>query len=156
VDLRRSVLRIPTYLGPSAIHGLGVFTPSNVSAGTLIWDLTPKIDWRIALAVLDGLEEPYRSELRSYCYLEDAGTLVLCGDNARFMNHSLDPNCDDPSPTVTIARRDIRAGEELTVDYRLFDFIAAAHPETGGFDTGATLAQGANGGGARGAPRVRT
>lgn len=50
--------------------------------------------------------------------------LVLCGDNARFMNHSFEPNCDDRTG-VTFALRDILAGEELTCDYRVFDLESA-------------------------------
>lgn len=53
------------------------------------------------------------------------GLYVLCGDDARFFNHSEDPNCfdfySDEEQDLTAARRDIRTGEELTCDYALFD-----------------------------------
>lgn len=51
--------------------------------------------------------------------------MVLCGDNARFMNHSFEPNCDDDGGEFTTAARDIEAGEELTCDYRRFDAPSA-------------------------------
>jgi SET domain-containing protein len=115
---------LPTYLNQSEIHGTGVFTSVDIPAGTTVWTFTPDLDWRIPLVVLEQFPEPYRTYLRAYCYQETPDVLILCGDNARFMNHSFDPNCDD-GPEVTFARRDIRAGEELTCDYRAFDLESA-------------------------------
>ena len=120
------MFRIPTYLGESAIHGLGVFTPQPIPAGTVIWAFDAAADWKIAPEDLERFPEPYQSRLRVYCYLDSDGFYVLCGDNARFMNHSEHPNCDDPGGLYTITNRDIAAGEELTCDYRNFDAEAAA------------------------------
>ena len=119
------MFRVPTYLSSSPLHGTGVFAGADIPAGTLVWEFTPQIDWRIAEADFARFPEPYRSLLRPYCYLEPDGMLVLCGDNARFMNHSFQPNCDDTGPHRTIALRDIAAGEELTCDYRSFDLESA-------------------------------
>ena len=55
---------------------------------------------------------------------KSSGLYVLCGDDARFFNHSADPNCldlDDGAGGITVAHRDIQRGEELTCDYALFD-----------------------------------
>lgn len=51
---------------------------------------------------------------------------ILCADNARFFNHSDNPNThvvEDPEDeeTADVASKDIQIGEELTVDYREFD-----------------------------------
>src|SRR5262249_13864412 len=62
-----------------------------------------------------------------YAYLHTkTGEYVLCGDDARFVNHSSDPNLIGFYPPgdkqgVDIAARDIKAGEELTCDYGTFD-----------------------------------
>lgn len=114
------MFRIPTYVGRSEIHGFGVFTPDPIDAGTTIWDFTPGIDWEMTPEELEAFPEPYRSRLLTYSYKDERGIYVLCGDNARYMNHSDTPNCDDGGP-VTVAARHIEAGEELTCDYRLFD-----------------------------------
>jgi hypothetical protein len=54
-----------------------------------------------------------------------SGLYVLCGDDARFLNHSENPNCFDfysgEEQDITVAERDIYLGEELTCNYALFD-----------------------------------
>ena len=112
---------IPTYLGPSDIHGTGVFTARDLPAGTRIWEFTPGVDWEITPDDLAAFPEPYQTQLRAWCYLDEDRFYVFCGDNGKFMNHSFAPNCDDPPGRTTLTNRDIRAGEELTCDYRTFD-----------------------------------
>ncbi|HYE96390.1 MAG TPA: SET domain-containing protein [Rubricoccaceae bacterium] len=116
---------IPTYLAPSPIHGTGVFTPVPIKAGTILWRLDPSTDWEIPPEDFARFPEPYQSRLRAYAYQNFEGVYILCGDNARYMNHADDPNCDDSGQVITVARRDIAAGEELTCDYRLFDAESA-------------------------------
>ncbi len=115
------MFRVPTYLSESSLHGLGVFTPQPIPRNTIIWEFNASIDWRLDPRMIEAFPEPYRSAYRSWCYLEEDGMLVLCGDNARFMNHSFEPNCDDATGPHTVTLRDIDAGEELTCDYRSFD-----------------------------------
>lgn len=112
---------IPTYVAPSPIAGVGVFTSEPIPAGTIVWEFTEGVDLRLDPAVIAAIPDPLGAMLRRYCYQEEDGTLVLCGDNARFMNHSFEPNCDDDGGPHTVTNRDIQAGEELTCDYRLFD-----------------------------------
>lgn len=116
---------IPTYLAASPIHGTGVFTPAPIAAGSKIWELSPPVDWEIPPEDLKRFPEPYRERLKMYCYLNEQGVYVLCGDNAKFMNHSDTPNCDDTGGIRTIALVDIPAHTELTCDYRTFDMESA-------------------------------
>ena len=111
---------IPTQLKPSSIHGTGVYAVEPIAAGTAIWEFTEGVDWRIEADDLAAFPEPYQSRLRVWAYLDFDGRYVLCGDTAKFMNHSDDPNCEEPEGQ-TVAVRDIAAGEELTCDYRTFD-----------------------------------
>lgn len=115
------MLRVPTYVGPSSISGVGLFTAKDLPADTIIWEYTEGVDWRIAPEELALFPEPYRSRLKHYLYQEESGVYVLCGDNAKFMNHDPSPNCDDTGQQHTVTNRAIRAGEELTCDYRAFD-----------------------------------
>lgn len=112
---------IPTFLAPSPIHGIGVFTREFIPAHTRIWEFTPGVDWRLRPEELAAFPEPYQSAIRNWCYLDDDGSYVLCGDNAKFMNHADAPNCDDPEGLHTITNRAILPGEELTCNYRNFD-----------------------------------
>lgn len=118
---------VPTYLAPSPIHGVGVFTPSFIPAGTVIWSFRAGVDLKLEPDELEQIPPRLRERFRAYCYLEAGGQYVLCGDNARYMNHSSEPSCDD-SGTVTRAARDIQPREELTCDYRAFDAGWAASP----------------------------
>lgn len=98
-----------------------MFTPVSIPAGTLVWSFDEEVDWTLSAEDLEHFPEAYREQLKRYCYLDESGAYILCGDNARFMNHSDDPNCDDWTGPFTLARRDIEPHEELTCDYRAFD-----------------------------------
>lgn len=115
------MLLVPTYVAPSEISGVGLYAGTDLDEGTVIWEYDGSVDWRLSPEQLEAFPEPYRSRMRHYVYLDGGGLYILCGDNAKFMNHSEHPNCDDPDGAYTITRRAIAAGEELTCDYRQFD-----------------------------------
>ena len=119
------MLLVKTYLDRSKIHGIGLFAAERIAKGTVIWRRSPEIDLLLEPAQLDRLAPPAREQIEKYTYLDrHLGKLVLCGDDARFFNHSDEPNClDFPDDTggTTVAKRDIEAGEELTSDYASFD-----------------------------------
>lgn len=118
------MLHVPTYVAPSPIAGMGLFAAVDLPPGHVIWEFTEGVDWRIPPDDFERFPEPYRSQMRHYLYMDESGVLVLCGDNAKFMNHADYPNCDDSGAEHTVTLRAIRAGEELTCDYTLFDFEA--------------------------------
>ncbi len=130
--MKEGMLRVPTIVAPSSIEGVGLFAATNIRKGTVVWEFEQGVDWTIPKADFTRFPEPYRSWLRRYVYQSEAGHYVLCGDNGKYMNHSFQPNCDD-SGTVTVALRDIAAGEELTCDYRLFEFDAEVDVELQAF-----------------------
>lgn len=111
---------IPTYLGQSTIHGFGVFTACGIEPGICIWEFVEGVDLRLSSKDLDALPANLRPTISSYCYREASGMYVLCGDNAKFMNHSTQPSCDDDG-IVTMVRTRLPANAELTCDYRRFD-----------------------------------
>lgn len=100
---------------------MGLYTGVDVEAETVIWEYDERVDWKITPEQFVAFPEPYRSRMGHYVYLDDSGLYILCGDNAKFMNHSDTPNCDDPDGEYTVTRRAIGAGEELTCDYTQFD-----------------------------------
>ncbi len=120
------MLLVKTSLEISSIHGIGLFADELIREGTILWKFHPNIDIRLTAEQISQLCKPSREQTRKYTYRErHTGLYVLCGDDARFFNHSVEPNCIDvfnnEEEDLTIARRDIQAGEELTCDYSLFD-----------------------------------
>ena len=115
------MLRVRTYLAPSTIEGIGLFAAEPIPRGTLIWKHDERFDLSYDLREIDEEDALLHEMLRCYGYQpSDAPVVVLCGDNARFMNHSSRPNADDIGD-LTIACRDIAKGEEITCDYAKFD-----------------------------------
>ena len=121
------MLLVATELRESRIHGIGLFAAQQIKKGTPVWRFSSLIDLRLEHGIIQRLALPARSQIDSYVYLDNrTHELILCGDDARFFNHSPIPNViDDPSdPHLCIAARDIEFGEELTQDYRSFDLLA--------------------------------
>jgi len=115
------MLLVPTYLAPSAIHGIGLFAAEPIGAGTPIWQLDEPFDQVVDETSLARLDTVAQLQVRRYAYLDPLRRVrILCGDDARFFNHADDANCrDDPESegTVTVTIRDVAEGEELTWDY---------------------------------------
>ena len=109
------MLLVKTYLGPSEIHGIGLFAAEFIPKGTMIWDLHSGFDLELTVEQINSLPEIARDALLHYGYL-DGELWVICIDDARHMNHSDCPNTDNEG-AGTIALRDIQAGEEMTCDY---------------------------------------
>lgn len=113
---------IPTRLGPSPIHGLGLFTEEPVAAGTPMWRFDPRIDRIIAPgdAVLTDYPSIARMAESHGCVIDEEGSVLLLGDDSRFVNHADEPvmgRAESDDWRVFRALRDIAAGEELTCNY---------------------------------------
>ena len=120
------MLLIPTRVGPSAIHGLGLFAARPLPRGTPIWRFLPGFDHDFAPAAFAALPEPARAHTRWFCFVSAVdGHVILSGDHACFINHDPDPNTGAPpgaqAPVTTVALRDIAEGEEITCDYWSYD-----------------------------------
>ncbi|MBN8466882.1 SET domain-containing protein [Corallococcus exiguus] len=133
------MLRVKTSVKRSPIHGLGLFAEERIPQGTIVWAFDRPIDQRFWPVDVVGMSAIEKAFLARYAFCE-RGTLVLCGDHARFMNHSDSANCgNNASRTATIALRDIAPGEELTDDYTSMEdpwnefqgVIEAEHMPTG-------------------------
>ena len=120
------MLLVPTYLDRSQLHGIGVFAATPIPAGTLVWRFTPGFDLDLDPTVLASQPDHFRDRLLHYGYIDRRlDRYILCCDDARFLNHSDDPNLASDFTLdrhgVDIAIRDIAAGEEMTVDYGLLE-----------------------------------
>jgi SET domain-containing protein len=119
------MLLVRTYLDRSAIHGIGLFAAERIAKGTVVWRRSPELDLALTAEQIARLHPAAREQIEKYTYLDRMlGKFVLCGDDARFFNHSETPNCHDYPDAeggTTVAARDIERGEELTSDYASFD-----------------------------------
>ena len=117
------MLLISTYVAPSSIEGLGVFSEEYVPCGSLIWSLNPKFDIFVNEMELGSLPAHVRGYIARYSYphLEMPGCRVIDVDNGKYMNHSLAPNTDFRIFDKGYALADIARGEEITCNYHEFD-----------------------------------
>jgi SET domain-containing protein len=116
------MLLVRTYLDRSALHGIGVYAAELISAATVVWRFTPGFDLDLDPALIAAQPPNFRERLLHYGYIDPRlDRYILCCDDARFLNHSDDPNLESDFTRerhgVDIAIRDIAAGEEMTVDY---------------------------------------
>ncbi len=122
------MLLIPVRIGPSDIHGLGVFSVHDIPEGTVVWRFTPGFDLDQDPRLLDEQAPHSRKVLLHYGHIDPVlDRFILCCDDCRFMNHSDRPNIridrDADRYGVAVAAYDIKADEELTVNYDIYDGI---------------------------------
>lgn len=108
---------------------MGLFAVDAIPVGKSIWRFEAGFDREFSAEQFTALPPEAQTHLRWFAYLDKTTAgWVLSGDHACFMNHSQSPNTGAPPdvtpPIVTIALRDIAAGEELTCDYWKFDVCA--------------------------------
>lgn len=117
------MLLINTFLKESNIPyaGIGLFTVNDIPKGHIIWHENSNIDLQFASLDSLNLSLASLSQINKYAWFDELRNVwILPGDDTRFINHSDTPNCDDSVLGVTTTLMNIKAGEELTVDYRTF------------------------------------
>lgn len=121
------MLLVKTKLGISKIHGIGLLANQFIKKGTPIWKFSKGLDIKLSEAELLKLPQISQDFIQHFCYhsvVDDSYILPI--DDARFFNHSKEPNVtsidvpDDPEG-LEIALKDIEPGEELLCDCREFD-----------------------------------
>jgi SET domain-containing protein len=103
----------------SGIEGDGLQAREAIAAGVVVLRLGGRLvsttELEELIAAADAAPD---NEYVDTTTVDDDRHLVLpSGTVAHFANHSCDPNLWHDGPFVIVARRDIAAGEELTIDY---------------------------------------
>jgi SET domain-containing protein len=127
VAINKIMMLIETRVQPSGIHGSGLFAVNFIPRGTPVWTFQPGFDHDFSPEQFAALPPLAQAHTRWFCFLSKSdGHIILSGDHACFINHSPAPNTGAPPdakpPIVTVALRDIAAGEEITCNY--FDYDA--------------------------------
>jgi SET domain-containing protein len=107
----------------SPIHGTGVFALTDIKKGTRIIEYLGE---RISHAEADRrYERKGDDDGHTFLFIASNRTVIdagVNGNDARFINHHCDPNCEtviENSRVFIDAIRNIKAGEELGYDYQL-------------------------------------
>jgi uncharacterized protein len=102
----------------SRVHGQGVFAMQFIPEGSRIIEYTgERVSWE---AAPDDDSNPH-----TFNFGLENGDVInpeIGGNDARWINHSCEPNCeaiDEDDRIFIYAIRDIQPGEELLYDYRL-------------------------------------
>ncbi|MCA9800948.1 MAG: SET domain-containing protein-lysine N-methyltransferase [Cyanobacteria bacterium HKST-UBA02] len=118
------MLLVKAKLQSSPIHGIGLFADEFIPRGTTVWKFLPGFDLSLPAEEVEKLPESVQQFLSYYGFLDmNIRRWILPVDDARFMNHSREPNLDFAAIdglSASLANRDIQPAEEITEDYRYF------------------------------------
>ena len=113
-------------IGPSIIHRNGLFAVDNIKPGEIVIEYVGEM---ITNKIADYREIEYNERGFGDCYMFrfDADNIIDAtkyGNLARFINHCCEPNCkaqcneiNGKKHILLLAKRYIKAGEEITYDY---------------------------------------
>lgn len=122
------MLCISTKLKESDVHGIGIFTEHNVTRNTVLWRFTPSFDIRFTPEEILALPDMVQAYLYKYTWKGKVSRLhCFTSDATRYLNHSETPNIrieyrEGEDELIMIADADIKAGEELLVNYNDLEF----------------------------------
>jgi hypothetical protein len=107
----------------SSIHGYGVFAVRRIRKGTTV---TEYLGDRVSHEEADTrYEDKDPNDNHTFLFTVDSKTVIdggVGGNDARYINHGCDPNCESTTQNKRIyveAIRTIRPGEELAYDYQI-------------------------------------
>jgi uncharacterized protein len=107
----------------SPIHGYGVFAVRRIRKGTALIEY---LGDRVTHAQADErYKDKSPDDNHTFLFTVDARTVIdagVGGNEARFINHACDPNCESTIENKRVfirAIRTIQPGEELAYDYQI-------------------------------------
>jgi SET domain-containing protein len=104
----------------SSIHGKGVFATTYIPAGTRL------IEYKGERISDEDSEYLYTETTHTFLFMLENNEVIdgsRNGNNARWINHSCEPNCEaseEDSRVFIDALSSIEAGDEITIDYNLY------------------------------------
>ncbi len=123
-DVNRTPAAPPIQVRDSHVHGRGVFATRRIEKGERI------IEYLGERVSHDEADRRYESkdenDSHTFLFIVDSKTVIdagVEGNDARFFNHSCNPNCESVVENRRVfieALRTIEPGEEMTYDYQLY------------------------------------
>ena len=111
-------LLIKTKVKPSSIEGLGLYADEDILKGAVVWLHDPILDGWFYADELNRYTESMKDYIKHFCcYDKEKQAWIKSCDNANWMNHSKKPNLGSPDYYIHVALKDIKTGEELTLNY---------------------------------------
>ena len=106
------MLLVEAYIDKSPIQGIGVFAKRFIAKGAVIWTLDQRFDRLIEIELYESMTGPVKDYLDRYAYprRSDPRYIVFEADDARYMNHADDPNCDFGARRRRLCAQGHRAG----------------------------------------------
>ena len=121
--IRKSARQPLLELRKSKVHGTGVFAARPIEKGKRIIEYLGE---RVSHAEADRrYEDKNADDSHTFLFIVDRRTVIdagIDGNDARFINHSCDPNCETVIAQRRVfidALRNIAPGEELAYDYQI-------------------------------------
>lgn len=113
-----------TRLGPSRVHGVGVFAIADIPNGTYIFEPDDEDTVPVQAASTKQLSLALQELYKDFCVLTngvyECPSSFNCLTPAWFLNHSKSPNVAADLSLKFYAIRDIAKDEELTTDYATY------------------------------------
>lgn len=98
------------------VIGYGVVAKKFIPCGTITW-VQDDLDRVFSATEVENLHSKIQEQLEKFSFRNNKGYLVLCWDQAKYVNHSFNANCLSSAYDFEVAVRDIQPGEQLTDDY---------------------------------------
>jgi hypothetical protein len=115
--------KAPFAVRRSPLHGMGVFAVRRINKGSRVSEYLGE---RISHAEADArYERKDSNDNHTFLFIVDRRTVIdagVHGNEARFINHGCDPNCESVIEEARVfieTLRTIQPGEELTYDYQI-------------------------------------
>jgi SET domain-containing protein len=114
----------PIQVRDSSVHGRGVFATRRIEKGERIIEYLGE---RVSHGEADRrYESKEENDSHTFLFIVDSKTVIdagVDGNDARFFNHSCNPNCESVVEKRRVyieAIRAIEPGEEMTYDYQIY------------------------------------
>lgn len=102
------------------LMGYGVFATKFIPKGTIVY-VKDLLEIEVFPEQYFQFDEPYKSIVDKYSYIDQRGVRIISWDIAKYVNHRCDCNTISTGYGFEIAIRDIQPDEEVTDEYGLFN-----------------------------------